>query len=218
VTTVRASFASPQVLAAQSVRRPWEVFSLPNLPSAVGGGNVQVELASMHSLLRLQEGFANRPVVPPLGAPSGSAVTATAASVSAPTGPVRRPAMDGLSGLSGRSVGSGQCVALVQAAAPEIGSTRGWSHGALVRGNLSLQPGTPIATFDASGRYANARDGSSHAAIYLGQDATGIQVLDQWVGKASAVRTIPWVSPGATAANSGERFNVVAFETARSSA
>lgn len=41
-----------------------------------------------------------------------------------------------------------------------------------------MVPGTAIATFDPSGKYGNHTDGRSHAAIYLGQDATGIQVLD----------------------------------------
>ena len=79
----------------------------------------------------------------------------------------------------GQSIGSGQCVALVQAADPAVGLTRTWSQGGQVQGNTSLVPGTIIATFDGQGRYANATDGSSHAAIYLGQNAQGIQVLDQ---------------------------------------
>ena len=48
---------------------------------------------------------------------------------------------------------------------------------------MTIAPGTAIATFDADGRYGNHTDGRSHAAIYLGQDASGIQVLDQWVGR-----------------------------------
>jgi hypothetical protein len=46
-----------------------------------------------------------------------------------------------------------------------------------------LSPGTVIATFTADGKYENDTNGRSHAAIYLGQDATGIRVLDQWVEK-----------------------------------
>lgn len=109
----------------------------------------------------------------------------------------------------GRSAGSGQCVALVYAATPGIGSTACWTGGAAVRGNTSLQPGTVIATFDKCGRYANATDGSSHAAIYLGQNEQGIQVLDQWSGSPAAVRTIRWTNPGATPANTGTAFRVV---------
>ncbi len=114
-----------------------------------------------------------------------------------------------LTGYVGRSVGSGQCVALVRAAQPALGPSSTWSAGAPVQGNATLQPGTPIATFDPSSRYANNTDGSSHAAIYLGQDSKGVQVLDQWLGSAAAVRTIPWTNPGATAANTGSAFRVV---------
>ncbi|WP_426954466.1 BPSL0067 family protein [Muricoccus radiodurans] len=215
MTSISSSTGSPvPTLNGPPVRRPGMAFTLPDLPSRMGTGSLPVDLASMRSLLRLQEGFSSRPVRPsPVGSP-GSAAAAQSAPV--PVGPARRAAVNGLSGLFGRSVGSGQCVALVQAANPAIGPTRGWSRGAAVRGNVALQPGTAIATFDASGRYANARNGSSHAAIYLGQDATGIQVLDQWAGRAAAVRTIPWSARGATAANTGERFHVVVSATAGS--
>jgi hypothetical protein len=81
----------------------------------------------------------------------------------------------------GKSIGSGQCVAFARAAAA-MGSTSTWQRGALVRGSV-LSPGTVIATFTADGKYENDTNGRSHAAIYLGQDATGIRVLDQWVEK-----------------------------------
>jgi hypothetical protein len=84
------------------------------------------------------------------------------------------------------SVGSGQCVPLVQKAtgAP---LTKEWRRGALVRGDLALRPGTAIATFDEDGHYGNHTDGRSHAAIYLGQDEKGIWVIDQWVNRDSGV-------------------------------
>lgn len=108
----------------------------------------------------------------------------------------------------GQSVGSGQCVALVQAADPNVGLTRTWTQGAQVMGNAELKPGTAIATFDGSGRYANATDGSSHAAIYLGQTAQGIQVQDQWLNHAASVRTIPWNNTTG-ASNTGSQFYVI---------
>ncbi len=110
---------------------------------------------------------------------------------------------------SGQAVGSGQCVALVQTADPSVGLTQTWAEGAQVQGNTQIQPGTAIATFDSSGRYANALDGGSHAAIYLGQNAQGIQVMDQWTDHAASFRTISWTNPGATAANTGSQFYVV---------
>ncbi len=58
--------------------------------------------------------------------------------------------------------------------------TSAWRRGGLVKGNSLLRSGTAIATFDNDGRYGNYVDGRSHAAIYLGQGADGIYVLDQW--------------------------------------
>lgn len=107
----------------------------------------------------------------------------------------------------GQSVGTGQCVALVQAVDPSVGLTRTWAQGDAVQGNTSLAVGTPIATFDGSGNYANALDGSSHAAIYLGQNEQGIQVEDQWAGQPASVRTIRW--SGNNASNSGSAFHVI---------
>ena len=111
----------------------------------------------------------------------------------------------------GQSVGSGQCVALVQASDRSVGLTATWTQGAAVQGNTSLQPGTAIATFNANGQYANATDGSSHAAIYLGQNAQGIQVEDQWVGQPAHIHTISWTNLGnsTAAANNGSQYYVV---------
>jgi hypothetical protein len=87
--------------------------------------------------------------------------------------------------------------------------TATWAQGAAVQGNTSLQPGTAIATFNANGQYANATNGSSHAAIYLGQNAQGIQVEDQWSNQPASIRTIPWNNPTGTAANTGSSFYVI---------
>lgn len=76
-------------------------------------------------------------------------------------------------------VGNGECVAFVQKAssAPQ---TLAWRRGELVKGNTAVERGTAIATFDPNGRYGNHTDGSSHAAIYLRQDQSGLIVLDQF--------------------------------------
>ncbi len=89
----------------------------------------------------------------------------------------------------GTSVGSGQCVPLVEAAtgAPRYAT---WSKGAQVKGVTDLAIGTAIATFDGDGRYGNHTDGSSHAAIYMGQTADGIEVIDQWVHTAGGKRHV----------------------------
>lgn len=80
----------------------------------------------------------------------------------------------------GKLVGDGQCVALAHAVVT-IPSTHAWQRGAKVRGNNAIARGTIIATFDASGRYANHLGGNSHPAIYLGQDGAGLRVADQWI-------------------------------------
>lgn len=77
-----------------------------------------------------------------------------------------------------KSVGSGQCVALVQEAA-KAPLTISWKQGEEVAGKIGIQKGTVIATFQ-NGRYGNRMDGQSHAALYLRQDVIGIWVVDQW--------------------------------------
>jgi hypothetical protein len=108
-------------------------------------------------------------------------------------------------------------VALVEAAtgAPP---DRTWRRGAKVQGNLSLKPGTAIATFGLNGRYGNTEDGASHAAVYLSQDAGGIWVIDQWNKRTNGKitgkqvphkRHIRFVNPGAQPADTGSQFYVV---------
>jgi hypothetical protein len=68
--------------------------------------------------------------------------------------------------------GNHECVEFVRQStgAP---SSRSWRPGRQVKGAKDIPLGAAIATF-SNGRY------STHAAIYLGQDDTGIWVLDQW--------------------------------------
>jgi hypothetical protein len=68
--------------------------------------------------------------------------------------------------------------------------------------------GTAIATFDKNNRYGNKVDGTSHVAIYLGQDAVGIQVMDQWIGHPVSERTIYFRS-APRAVNDGSNYYVV---------
>jgi hypothetical protein len=110
------------------------------------------------------------------------------------------------------SVGTGECVPLVQAATGAPLSTE-WRPGVQVQGNMNIRPGTAIATFDSNGHY----DG--HAAIYLGQDTSGIQVIDQWnirdpqgrfMGQHQpSERTLPLNDPAHARINRGEFYNVV---------
>ena len=77
-----------------------------------------------------------------------------------------------------------------------------------VKGNANLEKGTAIATFGPDGKYAGG-----HAAIYVGQDQNGIQVLDQWAERPGrpahpvAPRTIRWDAK--TPSNNGTLFHVI---------
>eukprot|EP01031_Cornospumella_fuschlensis_P037208 gene37208-45163_t len=95
---------------------------------------------------------------------------------------------------------SEECVALVkeECGAPQ---TARWTRGTLVKGN-TITKGTGIATFEGSG---NSYQG--HAAIYLGQDATGIQVVDQWRGHGASKRTIRFGGSGVS--NDGNKFYTI---------
>ncbi len=76
-----------------------------------------------------------------------------------------------------QKVGDGECVALIRhyTNAPPA---RQWRQGADVWGNKGLAVGTAIATFE-KGRWPGRPKGN-HAAFYLGQDSTGVYVVDQW--------------------------------------
>lgn len=107
-----------------------------------------------------------------------------------------------------QTVGTGECVAYVQAAAraPSAGS---WSAGAHVHeaGVGTIARGTVIATM-VDGRYPN-RSSGNHAAIYLSHDATGIQVIDQWRGQPVHHRTIRWHGGHGSPSNDGDAYYVV---------
>jgi hypothetical protein len=107
----------------------------------------------------------------------------------------------------GKVVGNGHCVAYVKAAAgaPE---TSKWKRGKLVKG-ADIAKGTAIATFNATGAYTNATDGSSHAAIYDSQDAAAIHVYDQWTGRAVAPRPIAFKAGATTPNNDGDTYYVI---------
>src|SRR5271166_5183581 len=113
----------------------------------------------------------------------------------------------------GQSVGSGQCAVLVEAADPSVGLTATWVQGASVQGNTSLAPGTIVATFGPNGTYTGLQDRSAHAAIYLGQNDQGIQVMDQWAGQAAGIRTIPWNSSSSLPISSGSNYYVVSHRS-----
>jgi hypothetical protein len=112
---------------------------------------------------------------------------------------------------SGEVPGSGQCVALVpQASGASL--TAQWTRGQKGKCDGTVQTGTAIATFDANGKYSNSADGSSHAAIYAGQNAIGLQVWGQPPGKPVHQRTIRFQggAPGVKPVNDGDAYYVIA--------
>lgn len=108
----------------------------------------------------------------------------------------------------GTVVGNGHCVAFVRRVS-DVPHTSLWRRGALVN-DLEPPPiNAIVATFDAHGRYANALDGSSHAAVFLSRHDAGIEVIDQWVGQPVHYRTIRFRQGQGHAANDADRFFVV---------
>ena len=110
----------------------------------------------------------------------------------------------------GKVIGTGQCVAFVETAA-NAPTTIHWKRGTKVTEDLSLPSGTAIATFDPDGAYGNHTDGRSHAAIYVSQDSSGVQVYDQWLGQPVHARTIRFHNPDENAkpVNDGNAYYVV---------
>ncbi|TRX76079.1 BPSL0067 family protein [Pseudomonas mangiferae] len=112
----------------------------------------------------------------------------------------------------GQSIGTGHCVPYVQVAA-NAPLTANWKRGERVKDIAELASGTAIATFDADGRYGSRKDGTSHAAIFIRKNETGIVVLDQWitngVRKAVSERLIRFNNTAAKKINNGDEYYVI---------
>jgi len=107
----------------------------------------------------------------------------------------------------GTVVGNGHCLRHVQIVAGVAHSST-LRRGAKVRG-ADIPRGTVIGTFNKTGRYANATDGSSHVAIYLDQTSTGLRVVDQWVLHPCAERVIRFKGGLRPACDDGDAYFVV---------
>lgn len=107
----------------------------------------------------------------------------------------------------GTVVGTGHCVPYCQecSTAPH---TSAWHRGRKVRGGC-FAPGTIIATFGPDGLYENATDGSSHAAVLLGEEPDGLRVYDQWVGQPVHERLIQFRGGEGDPCNDGDAYHVV---------
>ncbi len=85
-----------------------------------------------------------------------------------------------------------QCVSFLKKTIPGLSgkTTRTWVQGAAVTKGAAIDVGTAIATF-VNGKYP--QNATGHAAVYLGQNDAGIQVLDQWATQGKVLqRTIRW--------------------------
>jgi hypothetical protein len=108
-----------------------------------------------------------------------------------------------------------QCVSLTRDFDSALPPSSQWQQGELVEGATDIAPGTPIATFNSNGAYGppdspGGASGVSHTGIYLGQDSSGVQILDQWSGSGSAsIHTIPWSSWGGNTAEAGSQYYVI---------
>ena len=116
-----------------------------------------------------------------------------------------------------------QCVALVQLGPAAAGSsnppaTSTWRRGIRVMTAPygSIKKGTVIATFTEAGLYPTGDEGARHAAVYLSHDSEGINVIDQWVGKAApSERKLKFVGGDAKrAVDKGDHYYVVELTAA----
>ena len=111
--------------------------------------------------------------------------------------------------LVGSHVGaSKQCIEFVKAV-NGIGATGSWIRGARVKGNKSIKPGTPIATFGLFGKYMNRTYGSSHAAVFVKFVTGGIQVWHKYAKKRVHLATIKYKNGQGTANNDGDRYYII---------
>lgn len=112
-----------------------------------------------------------------------------------------------LLGLKGSSVGlgkfRGQCAALVQYF--DFHRTSEWSRGERVQSLSSLAQYTAIASF----RKGVTVYENNHAAFFIGKNATGIQVIDQWDGKLIGERTLRYKSGYNPLSNCGIHFYTI---------
>jgi hypothetical protein len=90
-----------------------------------------------------------------------------------------------------------------------------WKRGDQVKGKM-LPRGTVIALFNSNGDYLGTRNfakkhdvrGIAHTALYVGQDANGIDVVYQWTaGKRIVRRTYAFGGP--TYEHNGDNYYVV---------
>lgn len=110
------------------------------------------------------------------------------------------------------AIGNGQSVALIRRHTHAPAASL-WRPGRPVKGDLTIPVGTLIATF-VDGCFASLPRGG-HAALYVGQDAAGLWVIDQQPGARQVRRRrLPFSGGNASAdllepGDNGDAFSVV---------
>src|ERR1700722_2592127 len=108
-----------------------------------------------------------------------------------------------------------QCVSLTRDFDSSLAPSSQWQQGELVEGATDIAPGTPIATFNFNGAYGppdspGGASGVSHTGIYLGQDSSGVQILDQWLRSGGAlIHSIPGISRCENSVEGGIQYYVI---------
>lgn len=104
--------------------------------------------------------------------------------------------------FTGRYIGVNQeCASLTKAFAPGVGPASTWQPGQQLSPSNLPAVGTPVATFN-NGAYGppgapGGASGYSHTGIFVGSNAQGFQILDQYNGSGGAkITTIPWSKTG----------------------
>ena len=109
----------------------------------------------------------------------------------------------------GTVVGSGHCVDLVQICSTVGHTCRTGAAVTCVRGDVHLRRRASSRRSTYAGQYANATDGSSHAAILLGEEVNGLLVQEQYVGQPTHHRLISFRNGEGDACNDGDRVTTV---------
>jgi hypothetical protein len=108
-----------------------------------------------------------------------------------------------------------QCVSLTRDFDSALPPSSLWQQGEQVEGATDIAPGTPIATFNFNGAYGppDSPGGRIRRQSYRHlswQDASGVQILDQWSGSGGAsIHTIPWSSWGGNTAEAGSHYYTI---------
>jgi hypothetical protein len=106
------------------------------------------------------------------------------------------------------SQGNTECVEFIIQAlgAPR---TAHWRAGDKVEKGAKIFAGTAIATF-VDGKYPQSGNTGKHAAVYVGQNDIGIQVLDQWAKQGMVLpRTIRWKPTNPSPSNDANAFSII---------